>query len=118
MLDQDRNWAEFMAFCYRNGLWDDRSRINWQPAAGEETRISRLEKRLLHQDEVGEHIQSASQQLENGVRKLGLAHDDVDELWRSGVAAEQDIVRQTQDQKLASDISQSLQLVTWNEEVR
>lgn len=97
VLEQDSNWKEFIAFCHRNGLCDDHADTWWEPQANEEMRVSRLEKGLLYQQEMRGQNRNMSQELVNGARKLGFIEDDVTALWRSGVAAIEDILKDGAD---------------------
>lgn len=85
VLDRDRNWAAFMSFCYRNGLWNDRAQTSWQPQSDEDAVVSRLETQLLHKSEIGQ--QNQQQALVKDVRRLGFVEDEDTALWNSGAAA-------------------------------
>ena len=88
LLDKDENWRAFMAFCERNGLWEDKtgSSVSWQPeiTAESEVQMSRLEKQLVQKEDEGDGVDDLSR----GVRQLGLVRDAEQELWQSGVEAE------------------------------
>ena len=87
LLDKDENWRTFMAFCERNGLWEDKSASSrtWQPKVPEsDGMISRLEKQIVRKEDEGDEVEGLSK----GVRRLGLARDPEQELWQSGVKAE------------------------------
>lgn len=87
LLEQDDNWKAVMAFCGRNGLWEDKSgtSASWQPDELEsEVAMSRLERQMVRKEDEGEDFDGLS----NGVRRLGLARDVEQDVWRAGVEAE------------------------------
>ena len=85
VLAKDKNWAAFLAFCHRNGLWEgDDSGKDWSQIASD-VAVSRLEWQLIHQDDSPNAAKDAIQHL----RMLGSRRDEVDEVWQSGIAAEQ-----------------------------
>lgn len=94
LLERDASWMAFMAFCRRNGLWEDKSGTSssWTPQVAEGgAPMSRLEKQMLHREDRGDAVAGLS----GGVRRLGLRLDADDELWRDGVEAE--MALQTED---------------------
>ncbi|CAK1357377.1 putative helicase Mov10l1 [Cercospora beticola] len=80
VLDQDPNWAAFMAFCKRNGAWKGGDEHIWEAPHGQNIRISRLEKQLRARQE-------ATNALSDGVRQLGLSNDPEAAAYEEGVAA-------------------------------
>lgn len=80
VLDQDPNWAAFMAFCKRNGAWRGGDEHIWEAPHGQNIRISRLEKQLRARQE-------ATNALSDGVRQLGLSNDPEVAAYEEGVAA-------------------------------
>lgn len=48
VLDKDKHWAAFLAFCHRNGLWEDEAGKKWEMPAGEAMVVSKLERQLLY----------------------------------------------------------------------
>ena len=87
LLDNDENWRAFMAFCERNGLWEDKSGTSaaWQPEVSHtDAGMSRLERQMVRREDDGDEVDGLSR----GVRQLGLARDAEEEHWQSGVEAE------------------------------
>lgn len=81
VLDEDQNWAAFLAFCKRNDAWD--GECSWQTPHSDKICYSRLEKqfrmrKLIEEDEIA-----------NGMRKLGLGTDVDEAAYEAGLAAEQ-----------------------------
>lgn len=98
ILAKDQEWRAFMAFCERNGLWQDEAEVTvpkvsktpgekyakrWQD---EDVRTSRLERQLVQREEL---VSQQGHGLANGLRKLGVADDEETELWRDGVETEE-----------------------------
>ena len=88
LLDRDANWRAFMAFCERNGLWEDKSGTSgeWQPEEMGSGAISRLEKQMVLREDGGNGDEVDG--LSKGVRQLGLGRDAEEQAWREGVEAE------------------------------
>ena len=85
MLAKDNNWLAFLDFCQRNGLYDGLpAGVKLIEQAASEVRMSRLEKRLLHQQDAAN-----SRPLVIQTRKLGLAGNEQYAMWQSGLKAEQ-----------------------------
>ncbi|KAL8997548.1 MAG: hypothetical protein Q9188_006302 [Gyalolechia gomerana] len=96
VLEQDSHWSAFMAFCWRNGLWqtdtaglDDRMIEanekpvdDWKPKDQEQTNIAGLERALIYRErQLAEHGSKA-------VRRL-MHETSEDEVWRLGRLAEE-----------------------------
>ncbi|EMC92499.1 hypothetical protein BAUCODRAFT_38569 [Baudoinia panamericana UAMH 10762] len=91
VLRQDEYWRNFLAFCQRNGLWKSDAlgeQAGSAKSMGDDDAadfvVSRLERQLLHQDEL--QADSAIEAA-NGMRKLNV-YDPEREAWEAGLDAE------------------------------
>jgi len=91
VLEQDRNWLAFMAFCHRNGLWSDLAKTSWRPEDDSVVPSSRLERQLLYQDEMALREEAHFEGLAKGIRHLRAGEDDDARLWRLGKAVADDV---------------------------
>lgn len=89
-LDEDENWAAFLAFCKRNGAWKSHHEYVWHIPHGKTIRRSRLEKQL--------HARQLAS-LDDGVRKLGLTGDADIAAYEAGVAAEEAVAKGLSDEE-------------------
>ncbi|KAK5129511.1 hypothetical protein LTR08_003202 [Meristemomyces frigidus] len=86
VLEHDKHWAAFLAFCHRNGLWEgDDTGKDSSKAVGEQV-VSKLERQLVRQEDV---MSAGVTDAVKGLRTLGFRQTEVDEAWQSGIAAEQ-----------------------------
>ncbi|KAM3425503.1 hypothetical protein BST61_g7450 [Cercospora zeina] len=81
VLDQDPNWAAFLAFCKRNDAWRGGEDYVWQAPFGQNIRISRLENQLRARRE------ATTNALDGEMRKLGLSSDPDAAVYEEGVVA-------------------------------
>lgn len=83
LLAQDSNWEAFLEFCGRNELHEPLP--NGVDLASDKHRMSRLERQLtrLHRQT---HDRATA--LAIGIRNLGIARDQEESFWESGLAAE------------------------------
>lgn len=89
-LDEDLNWAAFLAFCQRNGAWKGTGDYVWTTPHAPNIRRSRLEKQLQARHEVS---------LEAGVRRLGLSGDAEAAAYEAGVIAEEAVLEDFADEE-------------------
>lgn len=88
ILGKDKHWQAFTAFCHRNGLWENEVGKDYIVPNDGQTIVSKLEKQLLQQRDLKAHRVS---QAVSGMRKLGFRQSEDDNLWKSGVALEEDL---------------------------
>lgn len=80
VLDQDPNWAAYLAFLKRNDAWKSDAQYIWQAPYGEAIRHSRLEKQLRARQALGDTI--------IGMRRLGIFNDVDTAVYQAGIEAE------------------------------
>lgn len=94
VLAQDKCWHAFLAFCWRNGLWENDRSVNladsvqgaegnvneWAPGP-EDAALCGLEKALLHRDRDSDGDASSA-------TKRFLGENEMDASWRMGLEAE------------------------------
>ncbi|EME46334.1 hypothetical protein DOTSEDRAFT_127228 [Dothistroma septosporum NZE10] len=85
VLDQDENWASFLAFCQRNGAWKGERNTAWRPPHSHNIRTSRLEKQMAYKNGVETGANGLARRL--GKLKFGMSEEDA--MWQSGVEAEE-----------------------------
>ncbi|KAF2215572.1 hypothetical protein CERZMDRAFT_65060 [Cercospora zeae-maydis SCOH1-5] len=94
VLDQDPNWAAFLAFCKRNDAWRGGDDYVWQAPFCRNIRISRLEKQLRARRE------AMTSALDDDMRRLGLSNDAETAVYEEGVLAEQAVANASDDEPL------------------
>lgn len=83
-LDQDDDWAPFLAFCQRNSAWRSEHEDDWQAPHSSKIKTSRLEKRIAYRNGVETRANGIERRLGN--LKFGMSEDET--IWQSGVAVE------------------------------
>ena len=93
VLGKDKNWQTFLVFCKRNDLHEP-SPLGI-PESEDEVVVSRLERQLVQRD------QADAGMITDGARRLGFVEDPEQVLWSSGVAAEEALKQEVEDQDVA-----------------
>ena len=103
VLASDPYWVDFMAFCWRNGLWSatsskldsvsngfrDSNSEDWSPSSEQQQKVTLFERALMHRE-------AEQDRGSNAVKRFMGRHQD-DEMWLDGIAAEQAIAEEDYD---------------------